>query len=92
MPMYASLTHLVVVVWTGTIRRVRRLFLRPASLQPGQGLVEYALILVLIALVTIGILTTLGNQTESVFDEIACVMRGGEYHRDRGNGNSNRCR
>ena len=38
--------------------------------EEGQGLVEYALILVLIAIVVIGILTLLGGQVSSVFSEI----------------------
>jgi len=36
----------------------------------GQGLVEYALILVLIAIVVIGILTLLGKRVSGVFSEI----------------------
>ena len=36
----------------------------------GQGLVEYALILVLIAIVVIGILTLLGNKVSTVFSDI----------------------
>ncbi len=39
--------------------------------EEGQGLVEYALILVLIAIVVIGILTILGNQVSSVFATIS---------------------
>jgi pilus assembly protein Flp/PilA len=58
----------------------------------GQGLVEYALILVLVALVVIGILTTLGNRTSQVFDQVNCALGGGEYHQDNGNGNSNKCK
>jgi pilus assembly protein Flp/PilA len=58
----------------------------------GQGLVEYALILVLIAVVVIGILSTLGAETSRVFDQVNCTMSGREYHQDSGNGNSNRCR
>jgi pilus assembly protein Flp/PilA len=38
--------------------------------EEGQGLVEYALILVLIAIVVIGILTVLGNQVSTVFSNI----------------------
>lgn len=39
--------------------------------QSGQGLVEYALILVLIALVVILILATLGGTLQNVFSNIA---------------------
>ena len=38
--------------------------------EEGQGLVEYALILVLIAIVVIAILTALGGRVSKVFSEI----------------------
>ena len=38
--------------------------------EDGQGLVEYALILVLIAIVVIGILTLLGGKVSAVFSTI----------------------
>jgi len=38
--------------------------------EEGQGLVEYALILVLIAIVVIGILSALGGKVSEVFDTI----------------------
>jgi len=38
--------------------------------EDGQGLVEYALILVLIAIVVIGILTLLGGKISQVFSSI----------------------
>ena len=38
--------------------------------QEGQGLVEYALILVLVAIVVIAILTILGPQVGNVFSQI----------------------
>lgn len=59
---------------------------------PGQGLVEYSLILVLIAIVSISALTLVGNRTSSVFEEINCRLSGGTLHNDNGNGNSMRCR
>lgn len=40
----------------------------------GQGLVEYALILVLIAVVTITAITTLGHKTENVFSNIGSKL------------------
>jgi pilus assembly protein Flp/PilA len=43
--------------------------------EEGQGLVEYALILVLIAIVVIGILTVLGGQVSTVFSEISSGMQ-----------------
>ena len=42
-----------------------------APKEKGQGLVEYALILVLIAIVVIVILTTLGGQVRTVFSNIS---------------------
>lgn len=39
--------------------------------EEGQGLVEYALILVLVAIVVIVILTLLGTQVSRVFSQIA---------------------
>jgi pilus assembly protein Flp/PilA len=38
--------------------------------EEGQGLVEYALILVLIAIVVIGILTLLGRRVSTVFSQV----------------------
>ena len=49
---------------------VRSFFAR----EEGQGLVEYALILVLIAIVVIGILTLVGNQVNKAFSGIASAM------------------
>lgn len=57
----------------------------------GQGLVEYALVLVLIAVVVIGAVSSLGRKTSSVYGEVECTLRGGTFHADNGNGNSNRC-
>lgn len=42
----------------------------PLKNKKGQGLVEYALILVLIAIVVIVVLTTLGGKTCNVFSEV----------------------
>jgi pilus assembly protein Flp/PilA len=43
--------------------------------EEGQGLVEYALILVLIAIVVIGILTLLGRRVSTVFSTINSGLR-----------------
>lgn len=40
----------------------------------GQGLVEYALVLVLVAVVVIAILTLLGPQIGNVFSRIVCGL------------------
>ncbi|WP_322800538.1 Flp family type IVb pilin [Thermoflexus sp.] len=44
--------------------------------EKGQGLVEYALILALIAVVVIIILSLLGTQVSQVFSQIASTMQG----------------
>jgi pilus assembly protein Flp/PilA len=45
--------------------------------EKGQGLVEYALILVLIAVVVIAILALLGEQVSTVFSQIASALNPG---------------
>jgi len=42
--------------------------------EEGQGLVEYALILVLIAIVVIAVLTTTGTSIESIFTKINTAL------------------
>jgi pilus assembly protein Flp/PilA len=54
---------------TSLYLRLRNLFSR----EDGQGMVEYALILVLIAVVVIVVLIILGNQVKNVF----CNISGG---------------
>ena len=44
--------------------------------QQGQGMVEYALILVLIAVVVIAVLIVLGNQVQNVFCNVAGAVGG----------------
>ena len=44
--------------------------------EKGQGMVEYALIIVLIAVVVIVILTLLGTQISTVFSKIATALAG----------------
>jgi len=43
--------------------------------EEGQGLVEYALILVLIAVVVIGALTLLGGNIRDLFERLADTIR-----------------
>ena len=50
----------------GVIRMLHSFFIK----EEGQGLVEYALILVLIAIVVIGILTLLGGKVSDVFSSV----------------------
>jgi len=45
-----------------------------AAKEKGQGLVEYALILVLIAVVVIAILTLLGPQVGAIFSRISTAL------------------
>ncbi len=42
--------------------------------QKGQGMVEYALILVLVSIVVIVILLTMGNQIRNVFSDVVCSL------------------
>ena len=55
--------------------RLGELAIRKAQLvkegQEGQGMIEYALILVLIAVVVIVILTVVGNQVKNVFSNVS---------------------
>jgi pilus assembly protein Flp/PilA len=44
--------------------------------QQGQGMVEYALILVLVSIVVIVILLTMGNQIANVFSNIVAALNG----------------
>ncbi len=56
-------------------RRIRIVIGTPTS-EPGQGLVEYALILSLVALACILILTVLGKTVSNTFGEITCTLGG----------------
>jgi len=49
-------------------------FFGKISREEGQGLVEYALILVLIAIVVIAVLTTTGTSIESIFTKINTAL------------------
>jgi pilus assembly protein Flp/PilA len=69
------------------LRRLRR-----RSRSAGQGLVEYALILALIAIVVVGSLKLLGSSTNQKFDQVNCTMEGKTWQTDSGNQNSGRCR
>lgn len=53
--------------FAGLIRRIRR----SIRSDRGQGMVEYALILVMIAVVVIAVLIILGNQVANVFCNIS---------------------
>jgi pilus assembly protein Flp/PilA len=51
--------------------RIRELGERLHNREDGQGMVEYALILVLVAIVVIVILTTLGKTVNNVFSNVS---------------------
>ncbi len=51
--------------------RIRELGERLRTREEGQGMVEYALILVLISIVVIVILTTLGKTVNNVFSNVS---------------------
>jgi pilus assembly protein Flp/PilA len=51
--------------------RIRELVERLRNNQEGQGMVEYALILVLISIVVIVILSTLGKTVNNVFSNVS---------------------
>jgi pilus assembly protein Flp/PilA len=56
---------------------LQRGYLRPLELvsrKEGQGMVEYALILVLVSIVVIVILLTLGRQIKNVFSNVAAAL------------------
>ena len=44
--------------------------------QRGQGLVEYALILVLVAIVVMGVLATMGTRIQTAFQDIVNKLGG----------------
>jgi len=52
--------------------RLRELLVR----EDGQGLVEYALILVLVAIVVVGVLTTMGSTISRAFTDIVTSLGG----------------
>jgi pilus assembly protein Flp/PilA len=47
---------------------------RSGRRQSGQGMVEYALILVLVSIVVIVILLTMGNQIQNVFSNVVAAL------------------
>jgi pilus assembly protein Flp/PilA len=56
----------------GMYARLRGLLAR----EDGQGLVEYALILVLVAIVVVGVLTALGTRVQVAFNDIVAKLGG----------------
>jgi pilus assembly protein Flp/PilA len=61
----------------GVNGKVLSLYFKLRSLttrQEGQGMVEYALILVLVSIVVIVILLTMGNQIKNVFSNVVAAL------------------
>ena len=61
----------------GEIAEMLSLYMKLRSLttrQEGQGMVEYALILVLVSIVVIVILLTMGNQIKNVFSNVVAAL------------------
>ena len=56
--------------YVGLRNRLSQVLSRPEADEEGQGMVEYALILVLIAIVVIVILAIVGHKVSSVFSNI----------------------
>ncbi len=44
----------------------------------GQGLVEYALVIALVSVVTVGVVTELGQSLYSVYYDVVCTLGGEE--------------
>jgi len=55
----------------------RTYFFKKRFVEAGQGLVEYALILVLVAVVVIAILLILGPQIGQTFNQVVCALGSG---------------
>ncbi len=75
----AAIAHLCqrLIEWAQVqITRARMSVVLPVRRAEGQGLVEYALILVLVAVVVIAILTVLGPQVGNVFSKVNCHLGG----------------
>lgn len=49
-------------------------FFKRLRAQRGQGMVEYALILVLVSIVVIILLLTMGNQIQNVFSNVVTAL------------------
>jgi pilus assembly protein Flp/PilA len=69
--------NLVVQEKGGENAEMLSLYMKLRSLttrQEGQGMVEYALILVLVSIVVIVILLTMGNQIKNVFSNVVAAL------------------
>jgi pilus assembly protein Flp/PilA len=77
MPLFRLESHCILEVVYPAVFHLRRLsMLYLPKNEEGQGLVEYALILVLVAIVVIAILALLGPQIGNVFSRITSGLTG----------------
>jgi pilus assembly protein Flp/PilA len=67
-----SLTH----AWAERRKEVGMALTRRLAGQSGQGMVEYALILVLVSIVVIVVLLTMGQQIQNVFSNVVVALSG----------------
>jgi len=59
---------------TSFVARLQTAFADLREREEGQGMVEYALILALVAIASVAILTTLGGQVANVFSQISNAL------------------
>jgi Flp pilus assembly pilin Flp len=76
--------------WASAVQKAWQKGMRQTR-QAGQGLVEYALLLGLIAILVIAGLRVMGTSVSNTFADVNCRLSGGTMHVDNGNGNSTRC-
>jgi pilus assembly protein Flp/PilA len=58
-----------------TVRDDRSRRLGAHEAQGGQGMVEYALILILLAIIVVAVVTTMGREVSMVFQEAATAIK-----------------
>lgn len=57
-----------------------------ASIAWGQGLVEYGLVLMLIAIVVVGAVTVFGSKTSALYSKVDCTLSQAQSHSHTGCG------
>ena len=63
------------MMWLQTMSlRVKEAIQSARDREEGQGLVEYALILALVSVISIGVLTTVGTDVQSVLTDVADAL------------------
>jgi pilus assembly protein Flp/PilA len=62
-------------MWLNTMSlRVKEAIQSARNREEGQGLVEYALILALVSVISIGVLTTVGTDVQGVLQDVADAL------------------